>query len=148
MQYYTDAGIKTGRYTYEKRTKDIMEIKKDSLEKAEAIEKELERDRHVKLDSFIQRLVVAKERLLSDVEVVQATDGVVTAVHKEAPGKLMYIPYEPPEPCEENSNIWRKWASVVENTGGVRRVIKFVKTIPGFRELEMDDQIQLIKRRF
>ena len=59
----------------------------------------------------------------------------------------MYIPYEPPDPSEESGNIWRQWASVVENTGGVRRVIKFVKTIPGFRELEMSDQISLIKRK-
>lgn len=125
-----------------------MEIKKDHLQKAEAIEKELEHDKQNKFDSFIQRLVVAKERLLSDIEVVQQTDGGVTAIHKEAPDNLMYIPYEPPEPFEQGSNIWRKWASVVENTGGVRRVIKFVKTIPGFRDLEMSDQIQLIKRKY
>ena len=125
-----------------------MEIKKDHLQKADQIEKELEQDRQCKLETFIQKLVVAKERLLSDVEVLQQTGDGVTAVHKEAPDKLMYIPYEPPEPFEEGSNIWRKWASVVENTGGVRRVIKFVKTIPGFRELEMSDQIQLIKRKF
>ena len=141
------AGIKTGRYTYEKRTRDIMEIKRDHLEKAQAIEKEQELDKQQKLDSFIQRLVVAKERLLGDVEVVEQTDGGVTARHKEQPDKLMYIPYEPPDPSEESGNIWRQWASVVENTGGVRRVIKFVKTIPGFRELEMSDQISLIKRK-
>lgn len=87
---------------------------------------------------------------MSDVELVQKTEHVITAVHQEAPDKLLYIPYEtqdsPLDESDAERTVWRKWASVVENTGGVKRVIKFVKTIPGFRDLDMSDQIQLIKR--
>ena len=148
-------GIKTGRYTYEKRTHDILEIKQSHLIKAEIHTKQFEESHQLDLEHFISQLVSAKEKLLSDVELVTRDDHVITAVHKGCPDQLVYIP------CDEESEadvierndqdvggrIWRKWATVVQHTGGVNRLVKFVKIIPGFRDLDMSDQIQLIKRK-
>ena len=75
-------GIKTGRYTYEKRTQDILEIKKEKCQQAEVRERELEQLQHADLEDFVSKLVEAKERLLSTVEVVARDAHSVTVVHR------------------------------------------------------------------
>lgn len=71
------SGIKTGRYTYEKRTQDVLELQKCSpqhrAEGEEGVKVEREGGRvelDQAIDEFVCRLVQEKEKLLSDVQLV------------------------------------------------------------------------------
>ena len=62
-------GIKTGRYTYEKRTQDILEVNRQRVEAVNAAEDEIIGKQESHLDEFINSMVKAKERLLSELQV-------------------------------------------------------------------------------
>ena len=83
-------------------------------------------------------------------QVIEDTGTMIIAVHHDDPDNRLHLPRYTPdmEPNADMSAIWRKWVAVLENSGGLQRLIKFVKTIPGFRDLDMTDQIQLIKRTY
>ena len=83
-------------------------------------------------------------------QVIEDTGSTIIAMHHDDPEHQLHLPRYTPdmEPNADMIAIWRKWVGVLENSGGLQRLIKFVKTIPGFRELDMTDQIQLIKREY
>ena len=193
-------GIKTGRYTYEKRTKDILELK--LIEQSEATEanKANSDDDATRLMNLAQEVRIQADKLLSDMNAVchiqevekkqeqffrdpmsmicalngqylkQVTNymtPVSSAVHPDF--ILTSLDDMNESDCDKSTSLYIRssqgmitlnengrsvsasdrdvklaWFRTIEF--GIRCIVRFIKAVPGFRNLHIDDQLNLIKR--
>ncbi|KAL3841342.1 hypothetical protein ACJMK2_019501 [Sinanodonta woodiana] len=148
--------IKTGRYTHEKRTKDIVEIKKlqDTSNQPEDAETEEE------LDKIIQMLTkYHREITLGDLPHLANPQNVADLQRK------YYEEFQQKKKMFGNLNLSKEeHFSFYRSTGldiddrltmmqvickslekGIAKLVNFAKQIPGFVDLPLEDQASLIK---
>ncbi len=185
------SGIKTGRYTHEKKTKDILELKE--LEREECREQPCDLSRNSDASYYLN---IAREVRKQSDEVLEEVHAVrdfrkisekqnqflresmsvfnvqtgeslpgCEAYHSSAPQERpqhtdhqtepVYIgfsqkevnPDEKPLKVEGSArDVKVTWFRTIEF--GIKCIVRFIKAIPGYRELHIDDQLNLIKREF
>ena len=95
MEWFFTTGIKTGRYTYEKRTSDILELKR--LHTEEARQRVLSRQEQLahRFELLVAKIVRAQERNHKD---AMRTNPIIEQIHtsflvSEAVGVFSYLSY-------------------------------------------------------
>ena len=187
-------GIKTGRYSYAKRTQDILELKalgkyqsKEKPVKTEvaplipatsppAKPKATEKVEHVM--RIMAQLIEAKNKLVSENEnqvtkqyqslllmqkfgqidprilgtldlsqLAPGSNGGTASTH--FPSFRLPVNLNPLLKGDgEQVECMRQWAHMLGGkNGALKNLVDYIKAIPGFRELPMNDQILLIKRK-
>ena len=76
---YNVAGIKTGRYTYEKRTSDILELKRLHGEEARQRVQDRQEQLTHRFEQLIAQIVAAQERNHTD---ASQTNPIINEIHK------------------------------------------------------------------
>ncbi|VDI77872.1 Hypothetical predicted protein [Mytilus galloprovincialis] len=152
--------IKIGRYTHEKRTSNIKEIKKIKVtEKIEEKSSEIYVDDN-EVDSLIENLIQIEQEFNGEFIELFEADGLL-ALQKtvyetfkqkeEIFGKLGYLPSNVYDEfykatgidIDDRRNRMSKIASHMDRF--IRNMINFARNIPGFNELSTTDQIVLLK---
>ncbi|KAH9490615.1 hypothetical protein Btru_033822 [Bulinus truncatus] len=169
--------IKTGRYTHERRTCNILEVKrilqeskKEMSTSARLFHDKMSTDQKIQtkvqtghgdvsgLDSLIQTLVDFHDQtILVTTRLPASYIEEKTRVHsehfklkQETFGKLTTLPVEEYEEILRSTGIDidnRKLVSVshcAQVERWIKNWVKFVKKIPGFTDLNMDDQVSLL----
>ena len=210
MCHFVYSGIKTGRYTYAKRTRDIMELK--MIEQSESIVNDTEKeDEKKKLMNQAQEVRILADKLLQDMHAVSGDSQEVERKQKQfvrdpnctfngldgeslrKAGRFMacteqtlynlplsnditkmegginetnidktkqfYIrssqreitlndssQSETQSNTDEQRDVKLAWFRTIEF--GIRCLVRFIKAIPGFRNIHIDDQLNLIKRKY
>ena len=203
-------GIKTGRYTYEKRTKDIMELK--MMEQSQAVVKDTDNEDETKhLMNIAQKVRILADKLLEDMQAVSGDSQEVERKQKQfvpdpnctyngLDGEILrnagqymtssketshssFVPTNITKEDNENNktvsddtkqfyirssqrgitlndsgksdtqtqtdnkrDVKLAWFRTIEF--GIRCLVRFIKAIPGFKNLHIDDQLNLIKRKY
>ena len=101
-----------------------------------------------KNEEFIAEIMVNKDKLI---------EGMLKAAHRKYnPNfseedlekgriKLRCLAPQSPEEAGQNDELVKKWIDAVEHSGGLKHIIVFIKSTPGFKDVDMTDQIQIIK---
>ena len=138
--------IKTGRYTYEKRTKDILELQQMKKKACEANIKTQEEAKKGKVEAFVKVIMQNKDKLI---------ESMMKSVHKKynpnyseeevkkGRVKLQCLVPQNAEGMDADELI-TKWMHAVESSS-LKYIINFIKSTPGFKNIDMTDQIQIIK---
>ncbi|XP_041365753.1 retinoic acid receptor alpha-like isoform X2 [Gigantopelta aegis] len=158
------SAIKTGRYTHEKRTQDILEVKKlrvfqipKTTELIPVVPRPI--GNNVELSGLINIIIDAHNRYVRSTSYV--ADDVLQQTQKAYYDQYMLkqemFGEMRPLPSHEYYEIYQTTGIDVDNRQdmihsfaknmeeGVRRYINFAKLIPGFAELSVTDQSNLIK---
>lgn len=155
--------IKTGRYTHEKKTKDIQEVKRLQLQQKLLSEgKLLPAECHPMNKSKLESIV----KNITQIHVLQTPhtpeffdklpDKEKEYLEQKTAKEMMYGPMKP---ISHNEYLTIYHATGIDVDGrldmlkhmipciekAIKRFILFAKALPGFKELSLEDQIALIK---
>ena len=99
-------------------------------------------------EEFIAEIMINKDKLI---------EGMLKSAHRKfnpnyneeevEKGRIKLQCLVPPNDIleKDNDELVNKWISAVEDSGGLKHIITFIKSTPGFKNVEMTDQIQIIK---
>lgn len=147
--------IKTGRYTHAKRTKDTLEIKK--LMRAETGPQDEEED--IDFDAVVSKIIKAHDdHIISSTKVPisfiqerQRQRLEELRLQQEMFGKMITIPQDEHKEIYDMTGIdldnRRELMNfhVRNSERWIRGYISFAKCLPGFRDLTLNDQANLVK---
>ncbi|CAC5410297.1 unnamed protein product [Mytilus coruscus] len=158
--------IKIGRYTYEKRTKDITEVKQ--LKQKDNQTRDTSGDRNVQdvdvneqeVDELVNKLISIQEEYTADFRKSFQTGGLLESQLSvferykqriEIFGNLGALPWSVYEEIfsttgieiDDRKNMMNRIADRMEVA--IRNMITFARNIPGFCDLKTQDQLSLLK---
>lgn len=155
-------GIKTGRYTYEKRRKDTVAVRLMQAEVALASQQRVESTRQADITELIHSVVDARRRYYHDhgEDINHVAQLQIEFARSRRGRKSMFddlTPVQGPDNAlvapgrtggdssgdDQEYDVFHRWLKLLEF--GVKKVINFAKALPGFRQLDMNDQISLFK---
>ncbi|KAK3593997.1 hypothetical protein CHS0354_040743 [Potamilus streckersoni] len=147
------SAIKTGRYTHEVRSKNILEVKQLE-EKSRVAETEVNHNQEI--ETMIAKIVMAQNQIQSDVDETCNDEKQIQRL-KEYQIKCRLRSRKLETSMEDTTN-WQQTDNchedykedeerfIVEDMElGIRRVVNFSKLLPGFSSLAVEDQASLIR---
>ncbi|CAC5410290.1 unnamed protein product [Mytilus coruscus] len=155
--------IKIGRYTHEKRTKDITEVKKLKLKENQTVDTTSVDVTEQEVDELVARLIVIQEEFCADFRTCFQPGGLLerqTTIYEkfkekmEIFGNLVALPWhvyneflsttgmELDDRKSHMNIIATRWEQAVRN------MVSFARNIPGFSDLQTPDQLALLKAGF
>ncbi|VDI27989.1 Hypothetical predicted protein [Mytilus galloprovincialis] len=152
--------IKIGRYTHEKRTKDITEVRKLKLKENQTVDTTSIDVTEQEVDELVARLIVIQEEFCADFRKSFEPGGLLekhTFVYERFKEKMETFGNLSPVP-------WSTYNEFLSATGlelddrksrmnliaarmeqAVRNMVTFARNIPGFSDLQTPDQLDLLK---
>ncbi|XP_052065223.1 nuclear receptor subfamily 1 group D member 1-like isoform X2 [Mytilus californianus] len=152
--------IKIGRYTHEKRTKDITEVNKLKLKENQTVDTTSVDVTEQEVDELVARLIVIQEEFCADFRTCFQPGGLLerqTSIYErfkekiETFGNLVALPWSVYNEflsttgmeLDDRKSHMNIIAARMEEA--VRNMVSFARHIPGFSDLQTPDQLALLK---